>query len=70
MVRLVIVFALFAACIASCALWAEGPPENTCRGDADCFQAQGERCNLETKRCEPGDASVPDAALDAAVDAP
>jgi hypothetical protein len=51
----------------ACALFS-GPPENTCRGDGDCFQAQGEVCNLDTKRCEPGpDAGVPvDAPVDAA----
>jgi hypothetical protein len=66
MVRIAIAVVLAAA---GCALFSEGPPENTCRGNGDCFQAQGEVCNLETKRCEPGpDGGVPpvDAAIDAA----
>ena len=70
MVRIVV--AIFAVVVgaASCALLTEGPPENICRSDADCFQAQGEVCNLDTKRCEPGPDGGPpvDAALDAPVD--
>lgn len=78
MVRLAFAAAvLVAAAIAGCALFNEGPPDNTCRSDQDCFRAQGEVCNMETLRCEPGpDASVPppppppaDAAVDAAIDA-
>jgi hypothetical protein len=60
MVRLAVAIVAVVVGAASCALFSEGPPENTCRGDGDCFQAQGEVCNLDTKRCEPGpDAGVP-----------
>lgn len=64
-----IALSLFAA--AGCALFSEGPPDNFCRGDADCFRAQGEVCNLDTKTCELGDGGVPvpDSAVDAGVDA-
>ena len=52
-----------ASAITACALLAQGPPDNRCASDQDCFRAQGEVCNLTTHRCEPG----PDAG---AVDAP
>lgn len=59
MVRLAIaIVAVIATGIAGCALFSD-VPENTCRDDADCFRAQGERCNMETKRCEGPDAGVP-----------
>ncbi|MEO8698538.1 MAG: hypothetical protein ABI867_00810 [Kofleriaceae bacterium] len=52
---------LVAIAVAACALFAEDPPANVCASDEQCFRAQGEVCNLETKRCEPGpDAGVPD----------
>jgi hypothetical protein len=58
-VRLAIGCIAFAAAVAGCALFSE-VPENTCRSNADCFQAQGETCNMETKKCEPPpDAAVP-----------
>jgi len=57
-VRVVVIVALFAA--GACALFSDGPPENTCRGDQDCFRAQGEVCNLDRFRCEPG----PDGGVD------
>ena len=64
MVRLAV--AILIATASACALFAT-VPENTCRSDSDCFQAQGEFCNLDTKRCEPRDGGVPvDAAVDAA----
>ncbi len=68
MVR-ILVLAMLAA--AGCALFSEGPPDNFCRGDTDCFRAQGEVCNLDTKTCVPGDGGVPvpDSAVDAGVDA-
>lgn len=57
-----------AAAASACALFAEDPPDNVCTGDDQCFRAQGEVCNLDTKRCEPG----PDAGtvVDAGIDAP
>lgn len=68
MVRLLAPIALLTGLAgAGCALFSEGPPDNFCRGDADCFRAQGEVCNLDTKQCELGDGGVPvpDAAVDA-----
>jgi hypothetical protein len=65
MVKLVFVLGLAMCTAAGCALFSEGPPENFCRADGDCFQAQGEVCNLDTKQCEPGDGIPPDAASDA-----
>ena len=48
------------ALLGACALLAEKPPANTCKRDEDCFRAQGEVCNLDTHRCEPGpDGGVP-----------
>ena len=55
------------AAIAACALVAQGPPDNRCASDQDCFRAQGEVCNLDTHRCVPGpDGGTP---ADAGVDA-
>lgn len=72
MVKLLATLALIAATIGGCALFSEGPPDNFCRSDADCFRAQGEVCNLDTKQCELGDGGVPvpDAGTDAMSDAP
>jgi hypothetical protein len=55
--------------VGACALLSEGPPENVCRTDEDCFRAQGEVCDLEASRCIPGDAGVIDAPADAGTDA-
>jgi hypothetical protein len=64
---------LLALGITACALFSEGPPENFCRSDADCFRAQGEVCDLDAKQCILlGDGGIPDApvdASDAAIDA-
>jgi hypothetical protein len=69
-----LVASLGVACLGglgACALFASDPPANVCVSDQDCFRAQGEICNLDTKRCEPGpDGGVVDAAIDAAPDAP
>ncbi len=67
MVKLALVVALHAI-LTSCALFTEGPPENVCRTDEDCFRAQGETCDLESKSCIPGEVP-PDAGVDAGVDA-
>jgi hypothetical protein len=48
--------------VGACALFDDGPPENECETSMDCFRAQGEVCNPETKMCEPR--------MDAGVDAP
>ena len=46
--------------VGACTFFAEGPPENVCVSDGDCFRAQGEICNTEENRCEPApDAGVP-----------
>ena len=42
---------LLAIGVAACAAFDGDPPDRTCRGDDDCFRAQGERCVIETKRC-------------------
>lgn len=60
----------FAALVVSgCALFSEGPPENVCRTDEDCFRAQGEVCDLDRKTCVPGDGVPADAGVDAPADA-
>ncbi|MBA2543149.1 MAG: hypothetical protein H0V17_26140 [Deltaproteobacteria bacterium] len=64
MVRLVPAL-LLAVGITACALFSDGPPENFCRSDADCFRAQGEVCDVEAKQCVLGDGGVPDAPVDA-----
>lgn len=43
--------------LGACTLF-DDAPTRTCRIDNDCFRAQGERCNTQTRQCEPG----PDAA--------
>jgi len=71
MVRVLAPLALLAAItIAGCALFSDGPPENFCRSDADCFRAQGEVCDLEAKKCILGDGGipVPDAPADVPAD--
>jgi len=65
MVRWLLVLALGAAAAGAgaCTLFDEDPPDDTCSSDSDCFRAQGEVCNQQTKRCEPR-------MTDAGVDAP
>lgn len=42
--------------------WFDGdPPSNACRTHAECFQAQGERCEFDAGVCMPIDAGVIDA---------
>ena len=65
--RLLAATALLGSVLGSCALLSEGPPENVCRTDEECFRAQGEVCDLEASRCVPGDGGIP---VDAATDAP
>ena len=57
------------ALLGACALLSEGPPENVCRTDDECFRAQGEICDVERNRCVPGDAGVIDTPADAGTDA-
>jgi hypothetical protein len=47
--------------LGGCTLF-DDPPDRSCRGPADCFVSQGERCNPDTHQCE----QEPDAGLDAA----
>jgi hypothetical protein len=64
---------LLAAALGACSFFDADPPSRSCRSDLDCFQAQGESCNLVTGQCGPRpdagppDADVPDAELDADV---
>ena len=53
--------------VGACALLSEGPPENICRTDEDCFRAQGEVCDVEAGKCVPGDGGI---TVDGAPDAP
>lgn len=46
------VVALAGGAIGACALLDDPPPENRCTGDADCFRAQGESCNVDAGICE------------------
>jgi hypothetical protein len=58
---------LLAAVLGACSLFDADTPSRACRTDNDCFQAQGESCNLVTGQCGPRpdagppDADVPDA---------
>ena len=59
MVKWLIAIAACVALAASCTLFDEEPPDDSCASDTDCFRAQGETCNQQTKRCEVrGDAGV------------
>lgn len=54
MVRWLLVLALAAfGGAGACTLFDEELPDDSCERDNDCFRAQGEVCNLDTKRCEP-----------------
>jgi hypothetical protein len=60
------------AIVGACTLFDEELPGESCTTDTDCFRAQGEICNQQTKTCEmrPDAAIVPiDAPVDAEVDA-
>lgn len=50
MVRWLVVIALAAA--GACTLFDDGPPDDSCTNDEDCFRAQGEVCNVQKHRCE------------------
>jgi hypothetical protein len=60
-VRLVLGIAVVLGLAASCTLFDEEPPDDSCTTDTDCFRAQGETCNQESHRCE----LRPDAGVDA-----
>lgn len=54
-VRWPLLIGLLVACVAgSCSLWSDYSDGNTCAKNEDCFRAQGETCNLSTKKCEKG----------------
>lgn len=38
----------------ACALFEDDPPDRTCQRNIDCFQAQGEVCDLGRKICVSG----------------
>ena len=54
---------VLALALPACTLFDDGPPDNTCSSDKDCFRAQGEHCDLAKHECVTGD-------VDAGVDAP
>jgi hypothetical protein len=61
---------LLAAALGACSLFDADTPSRACRTDNDCFQAQGESCNLVTGQCGPRpDAGPPDAESSDVVDA-
>jgi len=62
-VRVLLLIALVVGSITACTLLDDDPPDDRCRDSGDCFRAQGEVCNPDTKRCEMG-------TVDAGVDAP
>lgn len=79
--RWLLLICLALAAASACTLFDEDPPGEECVTDMDCFRAQGEFCNQQTKQCQqrvldaavptPDAAPIPDAAIsDAEVDAP
>jgi hypothetical protein len=52
MVRWLLVLTLAAAGAGACTLFDDDPPSDSCMSDLDCFRAQGEVCNQQTKTCE------------------
>ena len=68
MVRWLLLLALAVVGAGACTLFDEDPPDDSCEQDTQCFRAQGEVCNQQTKRCE---VRMTDAGVDAdGVDAP
>jgi hypothetical protein len=61
------------ASIGACTWLEDSPPPATCSQNSDCFQAQGEVCNLAKQVCEvkmdAGVATIDAAPSDAAIDA-
>jgi hypothetical protein len=62
---LVVIMILAVTAIGACTLFEDGPPDNTCTVDQDCFRAQGEHCDQGSHTC-----IVVDAGVDAGVDTP
>lgn len=52
MVRWLLVLLIAALGAGACTLFDEDPPDESCTTDMDCFRAQGEVCNQQTKTCE------------------
>jgi hypothetical protein len=46
-----IIAMICAVALAGCTLF-DDRPDNSCKSNNDCFQAQGEVCNMTTKTCE------------------
>jgi hypothetical protein len=42
---------LLALGLAGCTLFEDDPPDRTCDSNADCFEAQGEVCDVDTGEC-------------------
>lgn len=64
MVRWLLVFAFAAAAAGgACTLFDDDPPDDSCMDNTDCFQAQGELCDMKTHKCVQG--PMADAGVDA-----
>lgn len=67
--RLLLVF-LGALALSGCFVFHDDYPDRSCGNSTDCFRAQGEVCDLQTKTCVPApDAAPPPPTPDAGVDA-
>lgn len=49
--RLTAAFILALALLGGCFLFHDDYPDRKCETNSDCFQAQGEVCNTQTKTC-------------------
>jgi hypothetical protein len=49
--KAVLVGFVISLAVAACAAFDGDTPDRTCRTDNDCFRAQGELCNVDTRRC-------------------
>jgi hypothetical protein len=60
MVRWLVLIIALATAAGACTLFDEDPPDDSCVSDNDCFRAQGEICNQQTKQCQlrPMDAGI------------
>ncbi len=59
--RLTAAFILALALLGGCFLFHDDYPDKSCESDNDCFKAQGEVCNMQTKKCVSVDAGASNA---------